>query len=538
MLKKPTNRSVWVEWLCVVGFFVLLFQLGMNIYQDYGVSWDEPLQRKHGMVSVDYINKQYEKPFYPWSKRWEKLEDYRYPYYGVVFSMSAFAIELYYEIKDFKQQMELRHKMVFILFFLSTIALYFIIKARTGAWYWGLLGCVFMVCTPRIFGHAFFNVKDIVFLSFMLFASWSMIRMLKNDSIFNILTHAFFSALAINGRILGVIIPAFTIFFYLFLLVRNDKIAKLLDEGLVKIIVYLGVGFLLMVGMWPYLWEAPLHHFYESFVSLSKYEIYQNSVRYFNESIYDTPWHYTIGWMFVSVPIGIFVAGIIGTLWLTWRVLKSYFDISKDLDGNEISDLVMLSLFIGPLVAVIYANSVLYDGWRQMFFIYPPFVYLACLAIYTFKSWAKASKLLIFACIFSLLIPTVLSMIRNHPHQHCFFNILQQGDVHQRFEVDYWGLSYKKAIEKIIDHSSSTDTIAVFFSNPPGSFNLEMIDKEKQKKIKVVTALDEADFYLTILRGMKQRDQMNKREYPMVKLWSSINHDHYPILQIYDLRNE
>ncbi len=42
------------KWLPVLFFLVLLF-VGIDIYQDYGISWDEPLQHQVGLATWDYI---------------------------------------------------------------------------------------------------------------------------------------------------------------------------------------------------------------------------------------------------------------------------------------------------------------------------------------------------------------------------------------------------------------------------------------------------------------------------------------------------
>ena len=36
-------------------------------------------------------------------------------------------------------------------------------------------------------------------------------------------------------------------------------------------------------------------------------------------------------------------------------------------------------------------------------------------------------------------------MIRDHPYQNVYFNLLAGSDKRHRFELDYWGLSYKEA---------------------------------------------------------------------------------------------
>ena len=40
----------------VVGlFFIILILIGLFVFADYGVSWDEPTERNTGMVNLNYI---------------------------------------------------------------------------------------------------------------------------------------------------------------------------------------------------------------------------------------------------------------------------------------------------------------------------------------------------------------------------------------------------------------------------------------------------------------------------------------------------
>ena len=42
--------------LFVAAFFIGYLIMGLCILPDYGMSWDEPAQRGHGIVAFDYIN--------------------------------------------------------------------------------------------------------------------------------------------------------------------------------------------------------------------------------------------------------------------------------------------------------------------------------------------------------------------------------------------------------------------------------------------------------------------------------------------------
>ena len=79
-------------------------------------------------------------------------------------------------------------------------------------------------------------------------------------------------------------------------------------------------------------------------------------------------------------------------------------------------------------------------------------------------------------------------MIIFHPYQNMYFNsFINKQNVHQRFEVDYWGLSGKRFLEEILisDKRAGPIRIAVA-SYLPLERSLKLLDQEDRKKIKIV----------------------------------------------------
>ena len=62
--------------------------------------------------------------------------------------------------------------------------------------------------SPRIFANSFYNNKDIIFLSFFIFSIYFAFRLIDKPSNKNIILSALFCALAIDIRLVAVILPA------------------------------------------------------------------------------------------------------------------------------------------------------------------------------------------------------------------------------------------------------------------------------------------------------------------------------------------
>ena len=46
-------------------------------------------------------------------------------------------------------------------------------------------------------------------------------------------------------------------------------------------------------------------------------------------------------------------------------------------------------------------------------------------------------------------------MIKDHPHQNVYFNFIPGKNIQTKFELDYWGLSNKQALEYILKNDSN-----------------------------------------------------------------------------------
>jgi hypothetical protein len=138
-----------------------------------------------------------------------------------------------------------------------------------------------------------------------------------------------------------------------------------------------------------------------------------------------------------------------------------------------------------PLMAVIVLRSSLFDGWRHLYFIYAPFVMLCLYALNALLT-GKARKPVLAATICVLLF-TGINMVIYFPYNNIYFNNLVDKKTPEylrtHFELDYWGVSYRKSLEYILAHDDS-DMIAIFPENYPGYANsLLLIEKERKRLV-------------------------------------------------------
>ena len=489
-------------------FFLGYLILGNLIVGDYGISWDEPLQREHALVSAQYIKEKLGLPGESFT--WQKLGDYPFRYHGVLFTLPAYGFERLLGLESFHAIFLLRHRMVFLIFWTGAVAFYFIGLKRFGDWRWAMLAPVFLLVSPRIFAHSFYNPKDLVFLPLYLFATGSLVLFLERRSLWFAALHALTCALAISLRVAAVILPAMTMVFVLLELWNGRFDRKLLRRFALKLAVYLPLVAGLSVGFWPYLWDQPFVRLAEAFDVMSEYT-WQGKGLVRGKFLYGTelPWYYAPYWMFITTPLFYTFLFFTGLFFILRSIITSLADegrLYRSAAGRM--DLVFLGLSLAPLLAVIVRHSVLYDGWRHLYFIYPGFLLVGIAGLQARFRQARqkerrgertclrpaAGALVILTLAYNLHF-----MIKYHPHQQVYFNALVLGDKLTRLDLDYWGNSYRPGLEWLAAYDRR-DTVRVAYQSYPAEPNLKFLPDSIQQRIFLVEKPEEADYYISNYR--------------------------------------
>jgi hypothetical protein len=125
--------------------------------------------------------------------------------------------------------------------------------------------------------------------------------------------------------------------------------------------------------------------------------------------------------------------------------------------------LLLIAWLLGPVLLVIVLHSVVYNGWRHLYFTYPALLLLAVQGVRTLIAYGQESESAIWRYLaYGLLLVgilevghTAVSMVRMHPHQQVYFSFLPPNVVVKQFDRDYWGLSYRQGLEWILAHDPS-----------------------------------------------------------------------------------
>ncbi|MGK0365679.1 MAG: hypothetical protein ACI85O_002745, partial [Saprospiraceae bacterium] len=500
----------------VIFFFLSVLIGGCIILPDFGMTWDEKPQREHGAVSADYVNE-----YFGWGRpverHWLSLETYKSKHYGVLFQLTAYTIEeflsenfLYFkELKNERTEYLLRHYLGFIFFWFASIFFYKILRLRFQDWRIALFGVFLLIFSPRILGHAFVNPKDTVLLSGVILSSYTLIRFVELKNLKYALLHALTCAVVINIRIVGIILPAFTLLFLLFEVLQKITLKKSNFTWLRlswTVILWGIVLSILTVLFWPYLWGNPLGNLQEAFAVMSKYP-WNGKINLYGEwfNAVDVPWYYIPAWMAATTPTLYILAGIAGLFLILKKTILNFFREKLIYASRaEMIDLFGFGFFIGAIFIVVFKESVLYNGWRQMYFIYPAFLLGAMAAFGQISTFIKNTKdkmrkqiyTHILTAVFALQFgATAFFMYQYHPWYHLYFSFLSGKSRTERFEMDYWGAAHKQAFEKIARMDGSAK-IKVYSLHYPGELNYRTLPKNLKKRFKFVKDKEDADYII------------------------------------------
>lgn len=496
-------------------FFSIIAAFTAN---SYGFAWDEYEQRNIGVICFNYIFN-------------DDLYYLQYPArdHGAVFEMFLYIIEKTFSLTNNRDIYYCRHLVSNLVFILSAFYFYKLIYLIYKNKVLATLGFLMLVLHPTIYGHSFFNSKDVPFLSMFVICFYQFAVAFRDKKHLQFVWLALFTSFLINIRIMGILFLSFVIFFLVldFVIYRKDKQA--IKKQLIQTIVYLFFTTAFTIATWPLLWHDLIQNFMYTFNNLSQYP-WGGSNLFKGQFIDATKveWDYIPTWFCINTPIVFLLIGFSGIILFMIRLAKNLknFDLKK-IDKNN---LLFLFSFTAPLLSIIVLKSVLYDTWRHLFYIYPAFILLGIYFL-NYCMTSKFKKAVLTISGISILSISVY-IISNFPFHHVYFNqfISHENDfIRKNYEMDYWGVSYNKALEALLELDSSA-VIKISSDNPVIIANSEMLSDDKQKRIHFVDSIHKSDYFVVTYRWHpKDYDTLGVKE---AKSFSIMNSKLYGIYKV------
>ena len=485
---------------------MLFAATGVWVLDDYGVALDTGAQRSITTRNLEYLLGRRDMA-YP-------KEDFN-RFYGVSFELPLALLERALGLDNTREIHLMRHLVTHLFFltggFFCYLLAYRLFESRLLA----LLAMLLFLLHPRIYAHSFFNSKDIPFLSMFMVCLYLTHRAFGNGNIWRFLILGIAVGISTNIRIMGLVL-----FFSVVALCMLDLFHSLDGRDRRRVLSAMSV-FVLSVAatiyvVSPYLWGDPLIGFMEWFASFSQHPTSINQV-FRGELVrsgFDDPVEYVPVWMSITTPPAVLVLGIAGTCLVLLRGLFRPRDV---LANTRLRFWFMLvGCFVLPVVAVIVLSSNIYDGWRQMYFIYAPFCLLAVFGLHRLMSSCNGLRLsalsrvfqwemLMYGVVATSIAAVVVAIVPLHPHHHLYFNFLLDrttpGHLRSQYETDYWHILLHESYDYLLNKHPSA-SIHTLTSLPGGEvMNWEILAEADRERLFLGSI--PYDFYITTYRSGK-----------------------------------
>lgn len=413
---------------------------------------------------------------------------------------------------------------------LAASSLLLVVVSLWGLALWGkrvaLISCLALALLPRFIGDSQNNLKDtplaLFFSLTLLLFYWAVEK--RKTWIWVLAGFAMGASYCVKINAL-LVAPIICIWLLCSGRLRRRNWGYLMFGGLLALPAFL----IAILIFWPYYRYDMVSRFQETLRIFGNHE-WNEYVLYLGEHIrgQEMPWHYPFVMFGVTTPVGYLLAAGLSLVVLlrTWRL------------GSKERDALLLTALWGflPLIVQASSSAPMYDGVRHYIYSFPAFALLVGTGVSKSLRWCefclprgKWIGSTFVALYFSMLL---LKDILIHPYQIVYFNQLVGGvkGAYGKFDLDYWGQSYREAAEWLNKSLPPQSTLLVRF----GSHQLPYDSNRIQ-----ITSNSEAwpDYKLILIRGMMKEldtteDYLNPTRQPIYK----INVEGADILRVFELQ--
>ena len=428
----------------ILAALALFLAVGLVALDDYGITTDEGYQRTLAIRNLDYVLRASD----------EFPQDHN-KLYGVAFEAPLVLIERALGLRDSRAIYLSRHLLTHLFFLIGGLFAYLIALRLFRNRLLALLATLLFLLHPRLYAHSFFNSKDIPFLVAFVVTLFLTHRAFGRGSVgaFALLGAA--TGILMNLRIMGAVLLACVL------------LARLLDIQLAygkeeRIRASLGAtAFALTAALTtyaalPFMWGHPLDGFRDWWAVSSAFP--NLTTQLFGGELFergDTPIHFAPTWFLITTPPFALSLGLIGMAAVCGR--GALRPISALGNTRLRFGLILAACFAAPLLAVMTQGSVVYNGWRLLYFLWAPFSLLAVFGLRWLGAALRRPRLrgALYGATAAGLAAGIVSMAAIHPHQQVSFNFLVDRVAPERlrtqYDFDYWGHPVREALETLLE---------------------------------------------------------------------------------------
>lgn len=295
----------------------------------------------------------------------------------------------------------------------------------------------------------------------------------------NVVAFALVGSLATNLKIVGAFIWGVAgVYILCTLIIRHQFDKNMLRKAILCIATWLFFYLLItpaswadFLKFWQYLVESARNFRWNDYVLFAG--------KMYSKSTTGIPKSYLPVMILLTVPVGILLLAVIGTISLASTLIRSR---NQNVDGTWYLLTMVCSCLI-PLGYAILSETPVYNGWRHFYFVYMAMLLLvaqgvSCL-LKKFKSHGREKWLVTLLGLYVFIL--AMGILAAYPHEYAYYNSLAGEKVEENYELDYWDMSFKHAYEWILqDHEGdhiSNEKIKIGTISTPAYWGLEAQQK-------------------------------------------------------------
>ncbi len=429
-------------------------------YQDFGLTWDEPVNYTMGVASYEHVfnKKVADRTALNKTNGWLDIQDAEsFPHLDRFTDISAETLYYYLHYSAFypmvlfilnKDKSVERYHLLNMVFALAVfLAVYLLLYRQYSDQKLAILGPLLLFLTPRFTGDIPANPKDVPF-AVMYFISCAALYFSASSKkvLTRILCLGIFFGITQNIRSAGVTLYGILLLYDVYAYYRDRQTTARSDDTWLQFLIresqtitLVGmVALLFSLLTWPYLAMNLISNLQEIF-AMQRYYTWNETVLYNGSYVEGTklPSTYFTTWFAITTPLMLLAPALLSPLLIRKRFQHRLFV------------LCCITILLNT-IAYLIVRPVAYDGVRLFLFLVPPLATLAALALIEY--FRTAGKRLIKALVGVLICTNAAAVSREmivlHPYQYIYFNSLVGGlkGAYTKYDTDYWGASYNEAI--------------------------------------------------------------------------------------------
>lgn len=476
---RLNNYQSWAKKLLPL-VILLSFYIAFSFvtFKDFGITFDERTEylwgsalKEHYSQTTSFLNSI--APIYEGEEKHQRhspiLSQYYRLYPAVISAL------------NFRNTYEFYHLLNMLFGSLIIVTSYAIFLSISKNPWKASLAPIFILVVPRFLGHIPTNPKDVPFAIIYFLGLFGIYFSEKiKDRLLKILLLGILFGFVQSFRIVGfTIYPIYMAWlFYLtsdrdFLNLKinwKQILRTFIIENSLYLLLLSVVANFIMLTTWPYLGVNYFKNFFEILVNSKSYSFWDKSFLFNGEMITvgTRPWYYIPLWLLITTPFGI--------------ILNFLFSIKPKKDEyRDITFLLKTTIIINFLLYAI-AKPNIYNGLRHYIFLLPTISSLAAIGFLRVIE-TKAGLLRSFVIGFTVVnfVIVGLHMWKLHPYEYIYFNGTTNGvgGAKDKFEIDYWGGSYKESVEWLNQNVQTEDAEKVKVYTCANSFAVEYFLSEK-----------------------------------------------------------